>query len=105
MLKSSSLSSQPSPSIVPAKKSADFEAVAEKNNRFQLPADGGMFRRTRTPDVPYFAMWGNHLQIRQRLPQKPQFSVPPLGERQCAFDMQCQKCFCVTFDKSNKTRR
>ena len=23
---------------------------------------------------------------------------------QCAFDAWCQKCFCVTFDKSNKTR-
>jgi hypothetical protein len=47
MLKSSSLSSQPSPSIVPAKKSADFEAVGRENiTDFPLPADGGMFRRT-----------------------------------------------------------
>lgn len=27
----------------------------------------------------------------------------PLGERKGAFDAQCQKCFCVTFEKSNKT--
>lgn len=44
MLKSSS---QPSPSIVPAKKSADFEAVGRENiTDFLLPADGEMFRRT-----------------------------------------------------------
>ena len=27
----------------------------------------------------------------------------PLGERKGAFDAKCQKCFCVTLDKSNRT--
>jgi len=26
-----------------------------------------------------------------------------LGRAQWTFDAECQKCFCVTFDKSNKT--
>ena len=27
----------------------------------------------------------------------------PLGERKGTYDTKCQKCFCVTFAKSNKT--
>ena len=33
-------------------------------------------------------------------PRRPPF---PLGERKGAFDAKCQKCFCVTLDKSNRT--
>jgi len=26
-----------------------------------------------------------------------------LAERRCTYDTKCQKCFCVTLDKSNRT--
>ena len=36
--------------------------------------------------------------------RQPASSPPfPLGERKGAFDAKCQKCFCVTLDKSNRT--
>ena len=39
-----------------------------------------------------------------RKKRQPASSPPfPLGERKGAFDAKCQKCFCVTLDKSNRT--
>ena len=45
---------------------------------------------------------GSSLYDRREAPAGAAF---PLVERNAPFDTQCRKCFCVTFDKSNKTRR
>ena len=42
--------------------------------------------------------------VRHREYAQPASYPPfPLGERKGAFDAKCQKCFCVTLDKSNRT--